>query len=473
MVAATIVIILCGIIGALIGLISKPEEEGEERDKYLNIRVFKPGQVESALGGGTEGLWGKMQSAMIAGAVVGAIAGVLLSIFSIVALGFNGLLGTAIMLLSGAVVGAIAFMLFILLKSVIVQILGPRVSKMIAGLIVGIVVGLLINLLIMPAGGSAALEYWKIGLQPVGKTLGGGLQELSKWQYCFQADPRCPFWIDWSDPNIQNAQETLGVSVNFKNNQIKQDQVKLDAIITVNNPEVNELHLVPKCYIGSNFGKAREMRIENMGQYAAGSEFIFGMSSENQRTSLMCVSDVPECATLNVCSINAYLVLERPVLLSGVWPIYIGGSSHYIGQKQVKTSLANNVPYSIALYSPNDMPFDMDTPGGFRFYVSLKQRDEETTLKDIELIRIIFPEGVMAGCEKGFTAEGSDLIIRNINETWLKDNLAYDSVEKEYTFPCTLYVTKAPKIAEEAPIQIESSYTVISKFTTLVTKQIA
>ncbi len=470
------IIILCAVIGGLIGLISKSEKgDGEDKPKNVNIRLLKPGQLSAGTGGGTNELWEKMKEVMIPGAIFGAIMGVLLSIFSIIALGLNGLLGTAIMLFSGALLGAIALMLFVLVKSLIVQILGDRGSRILSGLIVGIILGLLINLFILPAGGSAALEYWKIGLDPVGKVVGDGLQEVAKWKYCFQADPRCPFWINW-DPEIQSPEEVLEVNVNFKNKDIRQDTIKLDALISVSNPEVFKLHLVPKCYLGDNFEKSREIRIENMGSYASGNEFVFDMSSETQETSLTCSSEVPECTATstnpkNVCSTNVYLVLERPVILNGVWPIYIGQKYSSVGPKQVKTELANNVPYSIALHSPNDLPFDQGKQGGYKFYIAIKQRDEDTTLKNIEIIRIIFPEGIMADCDY-FSAEGNELVIRNINETWMKANyISYDSVDKEYSFSCYLQVTKAPIYAERAAIEIESSYTVESRYSTKIIKQ--
>lgn len=411
----------------------------------------------------------EMKGALIPGAIFGAIAGILLSIFSIIALGLNGLLGTAIIMLSGALVGAGGLAFLVLLKSLAIQFFGEKGAGIISGLAVGLIIGLIFILIFMPAGGSAMLEYWKIGLEPVGKVLGSGFRDLAKWRYCINLEPGCPFLIDTDTPNIQNSEEVIEINVNFLNKNIQQDKIDLDVELSVKNPEIYKLHLIPSCFIGDNFDKSREMAIKNMGKYSFGNEFVFGMSPEYQSTSLTCSSNVPECSSKTICSTNAFLVLERPVILQGVWPIYIG--KEYNGPGKVRTSLLNNVPYSITMSSPNDMPFDSKQTGGYRFYVTIAQRDEEARLKNIEIIRLSFPENIMADCDY-FNAEGNELVIRNINDTWLKENyIPYDSTQKEYKFQCFLYVKSAPRIAEQTPIEIESSYTVISRYQTKLIKQ--
>jgi uncharacterized protein (DUF952 family) len=116
------------------------------------------------------------------------------------------------------------------------------------------------------------------------------------------------------------------------------------------------------------------------------------------------------------------------------------------------------------------MPFDQGQKDGYDFSLAIKQRDEETKLKNIELIRLTFPNNVIASCQE-FSAEGNELTLRAIDETWLKEHIQYDAEERSYIFPCTLYVKSAPIDAVLAPVSIESDYTVVSTFGAKITKQ--
>ncbi len=453
-IASSIIIIGIGaFVGALGGFLIKPGGRGPTGQEYAQ-----------AIKGGA-----------IAGAIFGGIAGILLSIFTIINLGFNGLLATLVMALTGAAVGALCLALFNVIRMASVTALGEKGAGILTGILVGIVAGILINLLILPAGGSVAIEYWKLGLEPVTNTLSDGWNELSKFKYCFYADPKCPFLIDWSDANVQSVQEVLSVGVRFSEYQIKNDEINIIAEISVKNPEKYELHLVPKCYLGTKIDKSREITIKNAATYFQGVEFVFPMSSETLSSSLRCSSSVPECQNRNVClDQKVFLVLERPVRLQGTWPIYLGQKYSFPGPRKVKTELKFNVPWQITLSSSDDMPYDEKKT--YNFQLSIKQRNEETKLKNIELIRIIVPENLNIECRNFEAVSSTELELRSIDgtpidETWLKQNAQYDSVDKKYTMPCAMYVKKAAINAELSPIEIESDYTVTSTFSHVITKQ--
>lgn len=406
-------------------------------------------------------LWGKIVGALIPGAILGAIIGIILSITAVVNLGLSGFLATIILMLVGAGIGAIFFSLFTI-----------STSSFLASIITGVVIGLLLNVFFLTSFlGPAITEYGKTGLEPITKASGSFFKELAKYKYCFQGDPRCPFTVDWSDPVIQNPNEALEVNVDFKENQIRQDNINLLAEISVTNPERYELRLVPKCSLGKTIETSREISIRNMGTYAVGNEFILPMSSETATTSLRCYSAVPECEGKNVCmDQSVFLVLERPVRLQGTWPIYVGQKYVTTGPRLVKTDLKFNAPFSVTLYSNNDMPYDQGKT--YDFSLSIKQLDESTELKLIELIRLKFPEDVIGDCEF-FSAVGTDeLELRNVDKNWLGNNTQYDKTEMKYTIPCSIYVHRAPINAVLAPIEIEADYSVTSTFSQKIFKNL-
>jgi len=428
-------------------------------------------------GGGRNAEPGEYRRAFVAGlipgAVIGTAIGLVFSIFSIIQMGFSGLLSSLILMLVCGAGGAGGLGIANILRTWLNNAIGPGGAGAIAGIFFGALLFLFIIFVANPATGGALGQYWEAGWDPVWGKISYAAEELYKWRYCFVADPHCPFFIDWSDANVQSREEVLQVNVDFKQTQIKNDYIDSLAEITVKNPEKYELHLIPKCYLGESFEKSRSITLKNMGTYAQGYEFIFPMSADLLSTSVRCAAEVTECMGMAVClDQRIYLVLERPVLLQGVWPIYIGRSYAITGPKQVRTDLRFNAPYSVTLYSSNDMPFDQGKEDGYDFNLAIKQRDEETKLKNIELIRLTFPENIMASCPE-FGAEGNELVLRNIDEAWLKKNpnIQYDSEERSYIFPCTMYVKNAPDGAALAPVGIEADYTVTSSFETKITKQ--
>ena len=416
-------------------------------------------------------MWQSFLAGLLPGGIIGAALGVVFSIFSIIQMGISGLLSTLVLMIMCGIIGAAALGVMNVLRTYTVTLLGPRGAGILSGILFGLIIGLFLIFVADPAMGGAFGQYWEAGWEPVSKTLSYGAGELYKWRYCFVADPHCPFFIDWSDANVQSQEEVLQVGVNFKEKQIRNDQINLLAELSVNNPEKYELRLTPKCYLGKTIEKAKLIAVRQMGSYAEGYEFVFPMSSETLSTSLRCAGDVAACRYQTVClDQKVFLILERPVRLQGTWPIYIGEKYAITGPKQVRTELAFNAPYSVTLYSSNDLPFDSGHKYGYDFSLAIKQRDENTLIKDIESIRLTFPENIIASCDN-FEAQGNSLVIGPLDDQWLKMNIQYDSEEKSYVFPCTLIVRDAPITAALAPIGIEADYTVTSKFETKITKQ--
>lgn len=408
---------------------------------------------------------------LIPGAIIGAAIGVLFSIFSVIQMGFSGLLSTIVLMLVCGAGGALGLGLTNILRTALVNSMGPGAAGALVGILFGGILFCFVVFIANPATGGAVGQYWQAGWDPVYKVLSDGVKELYKWRYCFVADPHCPFFVDWSDANVQSKQEVLQVDASFSQTQIKNDYADSLVQLTVNNPEKYELHLIPKCSLGQSIQNSRPITLKNMGTYAQGYEFVFPMSADSLSTSLRCSSEVVECEGKAVClDQRIFLVLDRPVLLQGDWPIYIGRQYAVTGPRQVRTDLKFNAPWTVALYSSNDMPFDQGKQDGYDFNLAIKQIDEETDLKSIDLIRLTFPENIIASCQE-FGAEGNDLVIRNINKAWLDKNIQYDPEEKSYTFPCTLIVKDAPIDAVLAPISIEADYTVTSTFETKITKQ--
>jgi hypothetical protein len=441
----------------------------------LVVSAIVGGFIGSGIKPGGKGLtskelWQHVLATLVPGAIFGAIAGILLSLFAVISMGINGLVGTVLMMVSGAFAGALLFGLITAIKDSLVNMFGEKNASTIAGIIGGLVLGVFIIFFIMPAGGSAYLEYWKVGLvNPISKGYHSIVKDIPKWMSCFQADPRCPFYIDWSDPVVQNHKESLEVSVGFKENQIKQDKINILAEISLTNPEKFELKLTPSCYLGKEITKSREISMNMLGQYAQGFEFVFPMSSETLSTSLRCSSDVPECKDKNVCLEQfVFLVLERLVRLEGNWPICIGERATIDCPKLAKTELKFNAPFSVTLYSNNDMPFDQGKT--YDFQLAIKQLDESTELKNIELIRLTFPQDILASCEH-FTAVGHELELRNVDKNWLGNNTQYDSGELKYTIPCSLNIKEAPIDSVRAPIEVEADYYVTSTFSQRIVKQ--
>jgi len=415
-------------------------------------------------------VWQSVVAGLIPGAVIGAALGLVFSIFSIIQMGFSGLLSAVVLMLVCGAGGAAGLGVANMVRTFLFAWLGPKGAGILAGILFGLIIGLFIIYFANPATNGAFGQYWEAGWDPVSKTLGNTAKELYKWRYCFVADPHCPFFVDWSDANVQSKEEVLQVNANFKQTQIKSDNVDALIELSIKNPEMYELHLIPKCFLGERLEKSRSITLKNMGTYAQGYEFIFPMSADTMSTSMRCAAEVTECMSKAVClDQRIFLVLERPVVLQGVWPIYIGQKYAITGPKQVRTDLKFNAPYSVTLYSSNDLPFDSGKKDGYDFNLAIKQRDEETQLKNIELIRLTFPENMIASCQE-FGAEGNDLVLRNVpDENWLKNHVQYDAEEKSYIFPCNLQVKNAPINAALAPIG--TAYTVTSNFETKITKQ--
>ena len=396
----------------------------------------------------------------LAGGIIGAIVGVLLSLFAVFNIGLQGLFATLVLATLGFVIGGIG----IFLITFVWNTLPPWLKKPVTYIfVIVIIVGIIwvgIFLWKLPFTG----EYLKFA-SPVFDSLGKGWKDLrTSWGACFYLKPPCPFLIDWETPNVQSAEEELSVRVDFSENKIVQDRVNLLVSITVSNPELAELHVKPKCYLGKD--KKEELRVEGMGTYSYGDEFVFGSTSPGQElhTSLRCVGDIYDAIDKPVYSDYVVLELERPVSVKTTWPVQIGQEPR-IGL--VRSAMQFNAPYSIAMLSNNDMPFNEGKE--YDFSIVLKKRAEDAKFKDLEYMKVAFTDDLMITCE-GFDGLDHELEIKDYSYGALKNSTQYESAYDKFSWPCILYVASAPTQAVLSPVVVESKYKVYSDYMARVVK---
>lgn len=390
----------------------------------------------------------------VAGGIIGAIIGVVLSLFAILNIGFSGLfasivLGTAGFFIGFAALGLLTFVWYLL---------PPVIRRPAISLFVFIIIIAIIWL---------AIFFWKLPLtreylkfaSPIFDSVGKGIRDLKvNWGACLNLKPPCPFLIDWENPEVQTAKEELNVRVDFSDNKISQNnQVNLLVSLSVTNPELSELHIRPKCYVGKN--KVRELKVEAMGAYSKGDEFVFGTTTnEELHTSFRCVGEIYEASGKSLYSDYVVVVLERPVSVKTTWPVQIGFEPK-IGL--VKSTMQFNAPYSIAMTSNNDMPFNEGKE--YDFNIVLKKRAEDVKFKKLEYMSIKFSEDIMIDCEgEGFQSFDHELEIKEYSYENLKNLTQYDATFDKFSWPCKLYVANAPRQAVLSPIEIESKYLVYS-----------
>ncbi|MGB9707913.1 MAG: hypothetical protein ACPLXC_01105 [Candidatus Pacearchaeota archaeon] len=396
----------------------------------------------------------------IIGGVIGAIIGVVLSLFAFLSIGLNGLIATIVLGLIGFGVG------FVVVWCVtFVWYFSPPWAKKIFSFVVAIVmiVGIII-LTVFIWRQPFTKEYLKFA-SPMFDSIGRGIRDIRvNWGACLYLKPPCPFLIDWESPNVQSTQEELNIKVEFSENRIMHDRVNLAVAISVSNPEIMELHVKPKCYLGKD--KKVELQVANMGSYAYGDEFVFGTTSPGQelRTSLRCVGSIPEAADKQVYSENVVLVLERPVTVTTTWPIQIGEEPK---GGFVKSTMQFNAPYSIAMLSNNDIPFNEGKNYGFS--VVLKRRAEDVKFKQLDYMTIRFSEDLLINC-MGFKGMDHEIEIRDYSYEGLKNSTQYEETYDKFSWPCELYVTSAPRLAVLSPVVLESKYVVYSDYMTRVIK---
>lgn len=398
-----------------------------------------------------------------AGGIVGAIIGVLLSLFAIFNLGLSGLFGTLILLVFGFGIGFVV----VYVLSFIWYMVPPWLKKpMTYILVLAFVVAIIL----------AVIFFWKLPLtgeylkfaSPVFEGLVKGWRDLrTSWGACLYLKPPCPFLIDWETPDVQSAQEELNVEVKFSETRISRNN-ELYALVSlsVTNPELSELIVKPRCFLGKN--KVRELAVESMGSYAKGDEFVFGTTVKGQElhTSFRCTGEIYEASEKPLYSEYLVVVFERPVSVKTTWPVQIKrGEGPSLGL--VKSTMQFNAPYSIALASNNDMPFlegkDYD------FSVVLKRRQENAKFKELNYIKIEFPEALMIEC-KDFSGLDHKLELKEHSYELLKNITQYSEAEDKFSWPCKLYVSEAPAQTVLAPVTLESKYIVYSESSTRIIK---
>lgn len=398
----------------------------------------------------------------IVGGVIGAIIGVVLSLFAVLSIGLSGLIATVVLGLIGFGVGFVT----VWFTTFAWYALPPPARKVATSIVAIIMIAFIVWLVIFLWSQPFTREYLKFA-SPMFDQIGKGVRDLRvNWGACLYLKPPCPFLIDWESPEVQSQQEELAIKVEFSENQIMQDNINLAVAISVSNPELMELHVKPRCYLGKD--KKVELQVANMGSYAYGDEFIFGTTSPGQvlRTSLRCVGSVPEAADKSVYSESVVFTLERPVTVKTTWPVQIGEEPK---GGFVKSTMQFNAPYSIAMLSNNDMPFEEGK--NYDFSVVLKKRAEDVKLKQLDYMSIKFSEDLLINCE-GFTGLDHEIEIREYSYDGLKNSTQYEKTYDKFSWPCELYVTSAPKMAVLSPVVLESKYIVYSDYIARVVKSV-
>jgi|GEM_PF-2366041 len=396
----------------------------------------------------------------LVGGIIGAIVGVLLSLFAVFSIGLQGLFATLVL----GLIGFAAGFAFVWLVTFIWYASPPGLRKFFATIFTIVVIFGVIVLAIFLWRQPFTREYLKFAL-PLFEQVGKGWHDLRvSWGACLYLKPPCPFLIDWESPNVQSAQEELNIQVEFSDSKIIQDKINLAVALSVANPELAELHVRPRCYLGKD--KKQELQVENMGSYSYGDEFVFGTTrpGEELHTSFRCVGSVPEAAEKQVYSEYVVVTLERPVSVKTTWPVQIGQEPN-IGF--VKSTMQFNAPYTIAMLSNNDMPFKEGQK--YDFSIVLKKRAEDAMFKHLDYMSIKFPEDLIIACE-GFKGLDHELEIRDYSYEVLKNITQYEKTYDKFSWPCSLYVASAPRMAVLAPVEIESKYVVYSDHVTRVIK---
>lgn len=396
----------------------------------------------------------------LVGGIIGAIVGILLSLFAIFSIGLQGLFATIVLGLIGFGVGFVALWFVTFAWYASPPVVRKFLTTAAAILMVIIVIGLIVFFWNQPF----TKEYLKFA-SPMFESVGKGLNDLRvSWGACLYMKPPCPFLVDWESPNVQSAQEELNVKVEFSDNQIAQDHVNLAVALTVSNPEISELRIKPKCYLGKD--KKQELQVENMGSYSSGDEFVLGTTAPGQElhTSFRCSGDVSEAVDKPVYSDYVVVTLERPVTVKTIWPVQIGQEPK---MGFVKSTMQFNAPYSIAMLSNNDMPFNEGQE--YPFSIVLKKRAEDAKLKQLDFMILKFSEDLIIDCE-GFKGLDHELEIKDYSYEGLKNATIYDRTYDKFSWPCTLYVASAPRMAVLSPVEIESKYLVYSDYMTRIVK---
>ena len=391
-------------------------------------------------------------SAALIGAIILSVICALLSIFSVVEIGSAGIPSLIVFVLIGAGFGfCLGFIYGIF----------PSNLKVLAVLIIAVLLFLVFSQLYKVQPG--VLQPIFSSLKGKGSGILNVVGKIKDYKYCFTADPRCPFFISWEEPYVEKGEEDVEIDVRFSERRIKEDNtINVLAEITVVNKKIPELHVKPKCYFKKE--KERELKVEKLGSYAKGNEFVFPMSDLEMHTTLRCSGSIPEAEDKNVYTEYIVLELERPVSVTTTWPVWIGKKPN---KGIVRSIMSSEAPYSVALASNNDMPFEQKKE--YDFKVIIKRKDANARLKEIEELVITYPLEMLVECNS-FESTEAGLALRNVPYQTLKEISDYEKEKDKFIFPCSLYVTRAPVGAIQAPIVLNARYVVYSDYITKVYK---
>ncbi|MBS3073281.1 hypothetical protein J4465_00595 [Candidatus Pacearchaeota archaeon] len=434
---------------------------------YVLLLVFAI--ISSAFRNDWDMVWRTALQRGVTAGIIGAIVGVLISIFSIFQIGLQGL-GATLVLGGGGFLGVgLIFWTF----AVIQNGLPPQVARYlsIAGAIllcIGIIFGLISFFTWMnynPVAAETFGEYFKFA-SPLTTGIKNAGEQLSKFKYCFVADPRCPFFVNWDNPDVQNPEEQFYVTLQFSENQIINDNVNTLCSLNVMNPSFSDLTYKPACYYGSSYDQKKFLEVTRRGSYNYGNEFIFDSSVNEQHTSFRCSGAIPEAVDKPIYSEKLFVDLERPVLAETTWPVYIGLGSN---MGKIKSTMNFKAPYSTALASDNDMPFNPKNTYDFR--IVLKRQDDNSKLINLEYLTLSYPTSdYIIECQGLELAADGILEIRNKNSAELKKIFLYSSEEDKYSLACTAYIIDAPETPILSPISVESKYDVLTQFEGIIKK---
>jgi len=426
------------------------------------------------------------------GAIIGLVVALLFSIYPMLNFGLSALPGGFLFFL---ILVAAGFAIFFILGVVYFYVPIPVVIKhAFIGFLAGVAFGVLIWTAFVAQTGPFG-EYAAFAMEPVREHVEDFFTEVGKFKYCLYADPKCPFFIQWDEPNVQNREEVLNIDLGFSDRRILGNEVNLLVSLGVKNPELTELKIKPYCYLGKsgysgsgsitalerglfsgefskdmelieqhymNKKKYKELEATNLGKYSEGDEFAFPLTNQELSTNFRCKGDV--IGDENVDIEYVIIALRREVLVEANWPVYIGSEPN-MGRS--KTIMSYNAPYSIALVSDSDMPFEAGKE--YDFSVVLKRLDEDSELEFIREIRLVFPDSMIAECHN-FQANGNALELLNLPADLLKETSYYNDKEERYSMNCSLYVVDAPNNAVLSPIDVTAHYNVVSEYKTSVLK---
>ena len=395
------------------------------------------------------GLWG---------GIIGAIIGAIFGIFRVINL---GVMGTASLIVLVLLFGSIGLVLGLGYSALPPNGAGRKILSVFLGLIAFFI----IIILIFSFKGTI-LEYMKV--PGAAGPIKGLWTDFSHniWP-CMKGDTEnCFLFTMWEEPSIVN--KTQAISINMKVFDVKIDSsgdFNVKVSLDVNNRYVDNLKVVPKCYVYDS--QKKEVTVEGLESYAQGNAFAFPKSDKTEHTSFYCSGNVETLAGAYTKQLE--VVLERPTLVSSYLPIWLQSKSQH--QRGIQSSVMENwAPYTFSIVLGSDQPLEARDYG---FSLKLKQADIDSKLKSIQWIRATAGSSDVSIECLGFNEmANNDLQIQNIDEQKLKQYKTTRKTET-YAFNCKLHVLNAPIDETQTLINARALYTIETKKTFLLKSESA